>query len=375
MANMLKIRGIAYGGGVVLGAALIIRGPGGLAKSTLSPALRPGRHAQTELPDVVILTDDYQRAANAYIPWVNVVGIAVEHVAGENTGSSVPVVFAASDLFSSAQNGDLVLLDGERGIVVIAPDGPAIAAYQAERERLAPRNRVHLGHLHEPAISLDGRVIRVMARITTLAEARNAVDNGADALYMPENAPLLPADADDADQLRALYALATIGAGKPITIAGTADSVSLSSLLRTAHRANLSFCAPLTLGADWFEDLRTELATLSEELLLADETYGDLRISGRMHCGQDLEQPLELFGVYKISVELPSGAGDSTDWLQDAIQAASELLLPVEAITDLDALHKALACGAAGVAVGPEQVQGAKEVIRGLDIGNLRGHV
>lgn len=374
---MLRLRGRPLGGAVALGSASVMRAPNGiplLPQRLVAQMARAGYDTPVEPLDVVLVARDYESAASLRLPWARVVGIAAERAPEDASGDGVPTVVGLDNLLERVDDDVLLLIDGERGIVLVDPDGAALAAYQAERERIAPRRRVYLDFHHQPARTLDGREVRVLARAATLDDAREAVEAGADALFVPRDSALLRADASDDDQREALLQLGETAAGKPVTVAGDALTLSASALLLAATRVELTLAAPLEIGLEGFSELQHYLQETRDTLLADEEEFGDIRVAGALPLGATLADGLADYLVSRVVVTVPveaePNAGEPT-WLEDLVAAARCLLVPVEVEIAPDGgltLEAAVRAGAAGVIVAPGEVESAKERIRALDL-------
>src|SRR5439155_16290947 len=218
-----------------------------MAKATYNAPIEP--------MEVILVARDYETAAGLALPWARIVGIAAERMSDESAGRGVPAVVGIDDLMSVVSDESLLLIAGVRAIVLVDPDGMAIAAYQAERDSIAPRRRLYVDYAHQPARTLDGKGIRVLARVETAEELHRALEQGADGLYVMRDSELIPAEGSDDEQYEALSRLGEAAAGKPVTVAGGLEAVSMPALMRAALHTDYAIAVPLALGADGFADL------------------------------------------------------------------------------------------------------------------------
>lgn len=89
------------------------------------------------------------------------------------------IVGAGEEVLALAQRTPL-LLDGDRGVLRVAPDAQTLE--QAQREREAGRQRQERAHAerHAPAATRDGHAVEVAANIGASAESAAAVELGAE---------------------------------------------------------------------------------------------------------------------------------------------------------------------------------------------------
>jgi phosphoenolpyruvate-protein phosphotransferase len=107
-------------------------------------------------------------------------GSATGHLAIVAQGLGIPAVVGIPDIFSQIDEGTVLVVDGDSGTVTVAPD----AATHVETEtRLAAAQQDKKDleiYRDRPGITADGVSVEVFANIGTLAEARKAVEMGAE---------------------------------------------------------------------------------------------------------------------------------------------------------------------------------------------------
>lgn len=377
---MIRLLGKPLEPGMALGIACVMRAPNllpPLPAHIAAQRARVSKHASAESMEVILCVQDYETVTDLSLPWARVVGIAAERVAERGMRRGVPVVVGIQRLLESAQDAALALIDGDRGVVLIDPDGAAVATYQAEHDRLAPRRRLYLNYAHQTARTQDGREIHVLARVETMEEAQRAIGGGADALYAPAGSHLLPTVSDD-ETLERLLRLGEAAAGKPITLAGGLRSLPTDALLRAATHIDLTLAAPLSGGAESFVRRLNDLQERQAALLMAEIPFADLRMAGSAVIGEPLSGDLADYRIGRIVVEMgpeDSLGGSAERWLHRLIHEATGLLLPVEVVLpspEGSVLETALGLGASGFIVRTEAVQEIKERVRSLDARALR---
>jgi phosphotransferase system enzyme I (PtsI) len=87
----------------------------------------------------------------------------------------IPAVVGLSDVSRRIKTGDMVILDGEQGMVIIAPGPETIAKYEKVQQRalLEEKSLETLKGL--PTVTLDGRGFRLEANLDTPEELKNIV--------------------------------------------------------------------------------------------------------------------------------------------------------------------------------------------------------
>jgi phosphocarrier protein FPr len=81
---------------------------------------------------------------------------------------------------SALAEGTLVALDGRRGRVWVSPGADTAAQLQAQREAWLASRQAARAVSQRPAVTRDGRKVRVLANIARLADVRPALENGAE---------------------------------------------------------------------------------------------------------------------------------------------------------------------------------------------------
>jgi hypothetical protein len=372
---MVRLRGRALQAGVGLGLAKLIRNSGDIPsppESVWQRLLRAQRGEPLERVDVVLIVTDYRQAVQWDVPWANVVGIAAEKSEVDAPMNRISAVVGVSGLFDAIQDEELVLLDGDQGVLLINPTGSAVAAYQAEKERIAPRSRVFVDAQHLPARTLQGRHIRVLSRAAHQHEVRAAVAEGADALYIPEDNLLFSAAMSDEEQLEALINLASLAAGEPLEIAGDIATLSAQALLRAAVYAPILYSLPIELAAESFLAFQVHLAEQQRLLIEEDTAYRQVLLAARLSPGDALPEDLSRLPIGRLIVEMGESEllaeASVRSWAQELVYQAAQMLIPVEISlpqSDPENWRTALELGIVGLIVAPDEVQQVKEWVRG----------
>ncbi len=402
---MARLRGTGVGAGMALGAAAVVRVRGGIPMLPEVPvriAELVAMRRLTEVPEVILAVEDYRTGLTlaGALSWARVVGIAAESAEPDARIPPFPAVVGVPNLMSVVEDEMLLLVDAERGVVLADPDPIAIAQYQAEHDHIAPRHRFYLESAHLAAQTLDGRTLQVVARVTSEEEVAEAIEDGADALYVPFNVPLLPATEDAQAQRYHLRTLTEQAAGKPLLLA---DDYALSArmLVEMAARAEITLTVPpredlegLGLAeclaelqeaeAECFEEeMACSLPRLAVDIAAVPEQETPEQITARIEA-------LAARGATQLLLSLEGYSLDETmlPHLETLIAAARSHLLPVTAMvyrhsfnlfgaSDLEntletAINFLAGMDVAGLIVGPGQVTETKERLRNLSVSERR---
>lgn len=115
-------------------------------------------------------------------------GILIE-IAGPTAHSTilarelgVPCVGQVNDLVSRIDTGDYILLDGNAGKITLDPTKEAIRAFDASRNRFFQHSTAARKKRFEPAGTMGGKPVKVMANVGSREDVVQAVDSGADGI-------------------------------------------------------------------------------------------------------------------------------------------------------------------------------------------------
>ncbi len=156
-----------------------------------------------------------------------VLGIAADaggktsHTAILARASEIPAVLGLSDISRHVRAGDDIIVDGNRGTVIVSPDPAALSRYE-ERRRDWERRSVMLREQRDlPAETVDGKLLAVEGNIEIPEEAEAVLDHGADGigLFRSEFLFIQPNRFPTEDEQVAAYtAVLTAMKGKSVTI-------------------------------------------------------------------------------------------------------------------------------------------------------------
>jgi phosphotransferase system enzyme I (PtsI) len=250
--------------------------------------------------DTVMLKHNRVRA------FVTSLGGPISHTAILARSLGIPAIVAAHSASRYVSSGEELIVDGKRGMLIIAPDRSIVDEYRRRQKDIARKKR-ELNRLRTSrAITRDRHRIALLANIELPADVRAAAQAGADGigLYRTEflfmNRPEPP---NEEEQFRAYTKVIKSLPGKPVTIrtldlgadkqvdggrAGTAITVNPALGLRAVRLClhDTSLFRPqlrAILRASAFGKVRMMIPMLSgqEELFqvldLIEETKSDLK--------------------------------------------------------------------------------------------------
>src|SRR5215210_1958915 len=149
---------------------------------TLASALTPD-HA-TDEPIVLVAHEllPSQAMSLGNLPIAGIVtetGGGTSHAAILSRSRGIPAVSGVVGITNDIHSGDLVIVDGRDGVVLIRPDTETTSTYRKmQRDFFDLKDRL-VKNRDQPAASSDGAQIELLANINTLADARAAAAVGA----------------------------------------------------------------------------------------------------------------------------------------------------------------------------------------------------
>jgi phosphoenolpyruvate-protein phosphotransferase (PTS system enzyme I) len=94
----------------------------------------------------------------------------------------IPAVVGVGRFLTDVSGGDLVIVDGERGLVILDPDDRTVAEYEEKAAHLLARADWYHSIREKPAVTLDGTAIRLLGNIELAQEAAHCAERGADGI-------------------------------------------------------------------------------------------------------------------------------------------------------------------------------------------------
>ncbi len=144
---------------------------------------------------VILVAHDLAPSQTAMLDREKVVGFATDaggrtsHTAIVARAFQIPAVVGLGDVLNDVAGGDLVIVDGHRGIVIINPDESTLQNYREREQSIHLFEARLLTELKDlPAVTLDGRGIELLANIEFPSEVTLCLQHGADGvgLYRTE---------------------------------------------------------------------------------------------------------------------------------------------------------------------------------------------
>ncbi|ERM91424.1 phosphoenolpyruvate-protein phosphotransferase [Caldanaerobacter subterraneus subsp. yonseiensis KB-1] len=177
--------------------------------------------------EVVVIARDLTPSDTATMKKEMVLGFATDvggrtsHTAIMARSLEIPAVVGLGNVTSQVKSGDLVIVDGLEGVVIVNPDEKTVEDYKSKKESYEKKVE-RLKQLKDlPAETPDGKKVMLAANIGTPKDIASALANGAEGvglfrtefLYMDRNS--LPSEEE---QFEAYKEVVEKMGGRPVTI-------------------------------------------------------------------------------------------------------------------------------------------------------------
>lgn len=107
-------------------------------------------------------------------------GGPTSHVAILSKALGIPAIVGLGASLDQLHNDTQVIVDGSIGTIQVNPDAATIAHYQQQAQSLSQKQQQAFRATHEPATTLDGVQVEVVANIGSPEEATTALEHGAE---------------------------------------------------------------------------------------------------------------------------------------------------------------------------------------------------
>jgi len=176
---------------------------------------------------VIIIAYDLSPSDTAMMHRKNVIGFATDiggrtsHTAIMAKSLEIPAVVGLEKITKVVRNGDTLIVDGSRGLIIADPQKRTLEKYNAERKRFEKLEKELMTLKNLPCETLDGHRIELSANIEMPEEVVSVLKHGADGigLYRSEfifiNRTDLPGEEE---QFKAYKEVAKKMASKPVII-------------------------------------------------------------------------------------------------------------------------------------------------------------
>ena len=281
--------------------------------------------------DTVMLKHNRVRA------FVTSLGGPISHTAILARSLGIPAIVATHSATRYVSPGEQVIVDGKRGMLIIAPDRSIVDEYRRRQKDIARQKR-ELNRLKASrAITQDRHRIALLANIELPADVRAAAQAGAEGIGLYRTEFLFmnrPAPPDEEEQFRSYLKVIKSLPGKPVTIR-TLDLGADKQVDGGRAGATITVNPALGLRAVRLCLQDTSLFRPQLRAILRASAFGKVKVMIPMLSGQE-----ELFQVLDLIEETKSDLKRQRIKFNARIPVGGMIEVPAAAISaDLFAPH------------------------------------
>lgn len=229
--------------------------------------------------------DTIELEVNKLMAFVTTLGGKTSHTGILARTLNIPALVGAEDLEKSVVDGDLVIIDGLAGKILVDPTEEELEHYYTLENQFDDYQRTIIRGCQLPAETEDGYRVQVNANIELFEEVAAVIDNGGEGigLFRTEYAYLNRTDLPTEDELAEKYSeLAAIMAPRPVTL----RTLDLGSDKFMAHFGPLDEANPaLGLRAMRFCLKHRDLFRTQLRAMLRASVHGNVSMMFPMICG------------------------------------------------------------------------------------------
>ena len=177
--------------------------------------------------DVALVAHDLTPSQTAALDRARVRAMATDlggrtsHTAIVARALGIPAVVGLEDASAAIESGQMVIVDGHRGLVIIDPDPQQLDEYRGYLERFRSFESILVSEAALPAVTTDGEAVQLLANIEFPDEIPDAPARGAAGvgLYRTEFLFLSTEhEPDEQEQYETFVRTVELVGGKPLTI-------------------------------------------------------------------------------------------------------------------------------------------------------------
>ncbi|QBD87600.1 phosphoenolpyruvate--protein phosphotransferase [Clostridium tetani] len=136
----------------------------------------------------ILIGYDLTPSDTAQIDKEKILGFATE-IGGVTSHSAIiarsigiPSVLGVGKEINKIKNGELIILDGNKGLIITNPDDEKINLYKKQIEEEKKLQKILEEYKNIEVITLDGRKVEVASNIGSIEDSENALKNGAEGI-------------------------------------------------------------------------------------------------------------------------------------------------------------------------------------------------
>ncbi|MDO8602240.1 MAG: phosphoenolpyruvate--protein phosphotransferase [Candidatus Omnitrophota bacterium] len=284
--------------------------------------------------EVIVVAYDISPSDTANMHKKNVRGFVTDiggrtsHTAIMAKSLEIPAVVGLEKATTRIKPGDILIVDGTGGVVIINPDRATLKKYETKQEKFVAFEKILLDFKDKPAITIDGYKIEVSANIELPEEIGSVIAHGAEGigLYRTEFLYMNRNDVPDEDEQFEAYKKVAAKFPKSPIIIRTLDlgGDKFLSQLRVPHEMNpflgwraIRFCLA-----------KPEIFKVQLRAILRASVFGDIKVMFPMISGLG-----ELRQVIKVLEESKQELRNKKLNFNNDIEVGAMIEIPSAALT------------------------------------------
>jgi phosphotransferase system enzyme I (PtsI) len=152
--------------------------------------LNPGATAYPQQfePGTILIAEDISPSDTITMDTKNIAGFVTQagsktsHTAIIAKSKSIPAIVGCGNILTLIKTGDIIILDGIKGLVYINPDKQLLDEYSAQQAAYLKLSAQLKALKNVPAITIDGTVITLLANISGAGDIDAVFDNGGEGI-------------------------------------------------------------------------------------------------------------------------------------------------------------------------------------------------
>jgi phosphotransferase system enzyme I (PtsI) len=166
-------------------------------------------------------SDAIALSGSRVIGWATETGGKTSHAAIVARLRGLPAAAGCGAALKAIATGDLLIIDGTSGEVIVHPDANLVESYQQKRAAVQERTVLLRSLKEKEAVTMDGTRIRLLANIGSVADLEQALESGAEGVGLLRT-ELLFLERDslptEEEQLAFYRSVLIRSGGRPVTI-------------------------------------------------------------------------------------------------------------------------------------------------------------
>ncbi len=152
--------------------------------------------------------------------FITSLGGPISHTAILARSMKIPAIVGLHGAIRFLRTGDLLILDGKRGVILASPDQKALEAYQRRREKIVRRHQALETLRDADAVTLDGAPVTLLSNVELPEEVDLSVSQNADGvgLYRTEFLFMNRAELPNEEEQYVIYSDIVTRSHRPVTI-------------------------------------------------------------------------------------------------------------------------------------------------------------